>query len=262
MLDYLQEENEYFESAMAPHRRRIEELFEELKGRIKQEDESVPVKDGHWLFWTRFSPGEEYREHLRRPAAGGSEELILSEPELSRGTEYFRLGGMDVSDNGRYIAFSTDTDGSERYTLRFRRLLGEGEYEELADLIPDTIDDPLWLPDNRTVLYLELNEQWRPFRLRAHRLGSDPGEDTILYEEEDSSFFVDVDMTQSRAFVVISTGDHITSEIRFIPTDLLVSLISKRREIQLTLISERVSEREMEIDHHGNHLYIRTNDLH
>lgn len=263
ILDYLRAENAYFSSAMEPHREELDALFAELKGRVKEDEESVPVKDGDWEFWWRFAKGEEYREHLRRYLEGGEEELLLSEPKLAAGSDYFRLGGMDVSNDGNWIAFSVDTDGSERYTVRFRSTRGEERVEE----IPETIGDPLWLPDNRTILYLELSEEWRPYRLRAHTLGQDTETDPVLYEEEDTSFFLDLDYTQSREYLVLSTGDHVTTELRVAATDALVAHLAalsegSPSENPLRLIVERTEEEEHEIDHWGAFFYLRTNDRH
>lgn len=253
ILDYLRRENSYFDEAMSPRKERVDALFRELKGRLEETETSVPVKDGGWLFWWRFPPGEEYREHLRRPVDGGEEELLLSEPELARGREYFRLGGMEVSYDGSYLAYSTDFDGSERYTLRFERLDG-GETSATSETIPGTIGDPVWLPDNRSVLYLELSEEWRPYRLRAHTLGTDPREDPILYEETDPSFFVDLDLSQSREYIILASGDHETTEIRVAASE---SLLSKG---SLRLLLPRHEGVEEEIDHAGDYFYRRTND--
>ncbi|MFP4534869.1 MAG: S9 family peptidase [Spirochaetaceae bacterium] len=266
ILGYLRAENEYFQKAMEPHRDSINALFEELKGRLKEDEEGVPAKDGKWEFWWRFEKGEEYREHLRRRIDGGSPELFLSEPELARGTEYFRLGGLDVSQDGRVVAYSTDTEGDERYTMRFRP-----EAEEIRD----TIGDPIWLADNRTILYLELSDEWRPFRVRAHTVGTDPEEDPILYEEEDTSFFVHVDLSQSRAYVLVTTGDHVTNETWVCSMDDLLRFLASREaagpekrrpgaaeESPFRLLIDRREGEEQELDHHGEYFFILTNDRH
>ena len=101
ILDYLKAENAYFEAAMAPHQGLVDRLYEEMKGRIKEDDSSVPQKDGEWLYWTAYETGGQYRLWWRKPVAGGPDELLLSEPELAEGHEYFRLGAFSVSNNGR-----------------------------------------------------------------------------------------------------------------------------------------------------------------
>jgi len=183
--------------------------------------------------------------------------------QTSSGAELFRLGGMDVSEDGAWIAFSVDTDGSERYTMHFRRSRGAASPEQ----IEDSIGDPLWLRDNRTILYLELSEEWRPFRLRAHVVGQDPEGDPVLYEEGETSFFVDVDFTQSREYVVLSTGDHVTTELRVAETKALLLhlealLRGEKSEDPFRLIVERKEEEEHELDHWGDYFYLRTNDRH
>lgn len=256
VLDYLNRENSYFAEAISPHKERINRLFEELKGRLPESEVSVPVKDGGWFFWWRFPKGAEYREHLRRPAGGGEEELLLSEPELAQGAEYFRLGGMEVSDDAAYLAYSTDFDGSERYTLRFKKLDDSAGGPPAGEGIPNTIDDPLWLPDNRTILYLELSDEWRPYRLRRHRLGTDPEEDAILYEEADPSFFLHLGISQSREYVILATGDHETTEVR----------IAESRKLthggSFATLLPRHSGVEEELDHAGEYFYRRVNDRH
>ena len=118
VLDYLQAENAWFEARMAPQKELTDKLFAEMRARIKEDDSTVPQKDGDWVYWSEFEEGAQYRKHYRRPAAGGEAQLILDQNELAEGLEYFRLGAASVSKNGRYLAYSTDTNGSERYTVR------------------------------------------------------------------------------------------------------------------------------------------------
>ena len=103
ILGYLDAENAYFEAAMSPRAALVETLFEELKGRVKQDDASVPAKDGEWLYWWAFRPGEQYRRWYRKPVKGGADELLLDEPALAEGKDYFRLGAMEVSPDGRML---------------------------------------------------------------------------------------------------------------------------------------------------------------
>ena len=133
ILDYLKDENAYFEAVMAPHRPLIDRLYEEMKARIKEDDSSVPQKDGDWLYWTAFETGGQYRKWWRKPVAGGDDELLLDEPALAEGKEYFRLGAFSISNGGNLLAYAIDDNGSERFTVRVKDLT-TGEH--LPEVIP------------------------------------------------------------------------------------------------------------------------------
>lgn len=251
VLDYLKAENAYFEAAMAPHEDLTRCLFEELKGRIKEDDESVPFRIGTWAYAWRFRAGAQYRVWFRQSMAGGAEEVVIDEPALAEGHDYFRLGGWDIHPDDDLLAWSSDSDGSERFVLQIKRL---STGETLPDRIPDTIGSPVWSENGRHLLYLEVNDQWRPFRVRAHEIGTDPAMDPVLYEEADASFFVGLGRTRSRQFIVIATGDHVTSEVRLIQaTEPLAPA---------TLVAPRRTGHEYDVEHAGDSIYIRTNDTH
>ena len=134
VLGYLEAENAFFETAMAPHKGQIDSLFEEMKARIKEDDKSVPQKDGDWLYWRAFEKGGQYRKWYRKPVSGADdgsdEQLIMDEPALAEGHEYFRLGAMAVSPDGHFLAYAIDTDGSERFEARIKDL-------RTGELLPD-----------------------------------------------------------------------------------------------------------------------------
>ena len=251
VLDYLKAENSYFENFMAPHQALADALFAELKGRIKEDDASVPYKKGDWLYSWRFDIGEQYRRWYRQPVAGGEPAVILDEPALAEGLEFFRLGGMAVSPDASKLAWSVDDDGSERFTMRIKDLHTGQVFDES---IGNTLGSPVWAADNTTLFYLEVNDQWRPFRAKAHRLGTAVEADRIVYEEADSSFFVGLGMTQSDAYILLSTGDHVTNEVRVLPAD--------QPDAEPTLIAARNPQHEYHVEHVGDTLYILTNDLH
>ena len=251
VLDYLEAENAYFKAAMAPHEGLTEDIFQELKARIKEDDSSVPVKDGEYLYQWRYQPGAQYRTWLRAPVSGGAEEIILSEPDRAEGHEFYVVGGVRVSPDHKRLAWSEDTDGSERFTMRVKDIATGAV---LGDEIANTIGAAVWAADGNSFFYLEINDNWRPFRARLHRLGDDPAADRIVYEEKDSSFFVAIGRTQSRAYVTIETGDHVTSEVRLVPADAPDS--------EPILIAGRETGHEYHVDHAGERLFIRTNDEH
>src|SRR5262249_26832077 len=154
-----------------------------------------------------------------------------------------------ISPNGRYLAYSVDTDGAERYTLRIKDLT-TGEL--LDDSMTGISASTAWANDNATLFYVVLTENWRPYLVKSHRLGTPPEQDRTIYEETSGTFFVDVANTQSKAFILIGAGDHVTNEIRFIPADA--------PDTAPRLIAPRRERHEYYVEHHGDSFYIRTND--
>jgi oligopeptidase B len=253
VLAYLAAENAYFESVMAPHRPLIDRLYEEMKGRIKEDDSSVPQKDGDWLYWTAFETGGQYRKWWRRPVAAGTDtskdELILDEPVLAEGKEYFRLGAFSISNDGRLLAYAIDDNGSERFEIRVKDLT-TGEH--LPDVIPGMLSEIVWTADDKGFLYGLANDQWRTDNARLHWLGTPIADDIELFKEADEGFRVGVSETSDRKWIVLSSGDHVTSEIYLLPaTDPLATPL---------LVSARKVGREYDVDMHGDTLFIHTND--
>lgn len=252
-LEYLNAENAYFEQAMAPHQALIDQIFQELKGRLKEDDESVPARDRGYEYWWKFEIGAQYRRWWRRPAEGGSAQLILDEPALAEraGGDYFRLGGLSVSPAGHLLAYSTDVNGSERFTLKVRALDSDADR---PDQIEDTMGNVVWSEDSSGFFYTLVNENWRPYVVKYHKLGADPAQDPVIYEEADSGFFVGIGQTQSRRYLIITTADHVTSEVRLLPvSDPSASLV---------LVSPRQTGREYTLDEREGALFICTNDTH
>lgn len=251
ILGYLEAENHWFEAAMAPHEGVVDQLFAEMKGRIKEDDRSVPQKDGDWIYWRAFEVGAQYRKWYRKPAAGGEDQLILDEPALAEGHEYFRLGAASVSPCGRYLAFAIDIDGGERFEARIRDL---STGDMLPDIIPGTLSALVWTSDSKALLYSLANENWRTDNARVHVLGTPIGEDREIFHENDEGFRVSIGLSSSEKWIIIGTGDHVTSEVWLLPADN--PFASPR------LVSERLPGREYDVDEHDGALYIRTNDSH
>ncbi len=253
VLAYLAAENAYFESVMAPHRPLVDRLYEEMKGRIKEDDSSVPQKDGDWLYWTAFETGGQYRKWWRRPVAAGTDtskdELILDEPVLAEGKEYFRLGAFSISNDGRLLAYAIDDNGSERFEIRVKDLTTGAH---LPDVIPGMLSEIVWTADDKGFLYGLANDQWRTDNARLHWLGTPIADDIELFKEADEGFRVGVSETSDRKWIVLSSGDHVTSEIYLLPaTDPLATPL---------LVSARQVGREYDVDMHGDTLFIHTND--
>ena len=259
VLAYLEAENGYFEAMMAPHAELVETLYQEMKSRQQPDEAGVPVLEGGWYYQWRYEEDGQYRIWSRWPAADSgarngptaNTETILDEPELARETEYFRLGALAVSNGGGLLAYSTDTSGSERFRLVVRNLAGG---ELLGDAIENTIGPPAWAADDSAFLYTVVDENWRPYQVRRHRLGEPVANDTIVYEEEDPGFFVGLGTSASKRFLIVSTSDHVTSEVRLIPSDNL--------DAAPAVVSPRRTNHEYSIDHQGDAFIVRTNDRH
>jgi oligopeptidase B len=252
VLAYLEAENAYFEAAMKPHAALVETLFQEMKGRQKEDESSVPVKNGAWLYRWAFKPGAQYRTWYRKPVRGGAEQVILDEPAEAEGKEYFRLGAMEVSPDGKLAAILVDDNGSERFKLRIRDLATGKDLETVTEV---GIGSPVWTADGKGIVFTEVNENWRSYRARLHRLGRPAAEAKTLYEEtQDKGFSVGVGQSQDRSLIFISTGDNATSEVRFVP--------AADPEAPLTLISPRKTDRQYSVDAAHGKLWILANDEH
>ncbi|HET9640826.1 MAG TPA: S9 family peptidase [Allosphingosinicella sp.] len=252
VLAYLKAENAYFEAAMAPHKGLVDALFEEMKGRIKEDESSVPLRDGPWEYWWAFKPGAQYRTWYRRAVAGGAEQIVFDEAAEAEGKAYFRRGALQVSPDGRYAASQVDDDGSERFKLRIRDLETGEDIETVSEV---AIGDPVWTSDSRGVVFTEVNENWRSYRARYHRLGRPVSEEVTLYEEtEELGFSVGVSLSQDRSLIFIGTGDNSTSEVRFVPAD--------DPQAPPILISPRLEKRQYSVDAAHGRLWILANDDH
>jgi oligopeptidase B len=229
VLDYLNAENAYFEAQMKPRAALVETLFQEMKGRLKEDESSVPQRDGDYLYWRKFEAGAQYKQWMRKSVAGGPDEVMFDEAKAAAGKEFFRLGAITISDDDKMIAYATDTDGSERFTIRFRDI---ATGKELADTIPGTNGSLVFSKDGKHLLYTPVNEQWRAEKLMLHTLGTPVSADKILY--------------------VISTGDNETSELRLLPADnpLAKSVLIRARKVGV----------EYDVEDHDDMLFIHTNE--
>ncbi len=251
VLAHLEAENAWFEARMAPQKDRIDSLFKEMRGRIKEADKSVPQKDGDWLYWIEFEEGAEYKKWWRRPVSGGADQLILDEVALAEGKEYFRLGALSVSHDGRLLAYAVDDNGSERFTARIKDL-ESGEL--LADEIPGTLSALAWVADDKGLVYSLANEQWRTDNARLHWLGQPLGSDVELYHEDDDGFRVGSSLSANEQWLIISSSDHETSEVRLVPAaDPLAHPV---------LVRAREKGVEYDVDLHEDTLFIHANDTH
>ena len=251
VLDHLKAENAYFEAHMAAQEGLTDALFKEMRARIKEDDSTVPQKDGDYIYWSEFEEGAQYRKHWRKPVGGGDPQLLIDENELAEGLEYFRLGAASISQNGRFLAFSTDTNGSERYTARIKDL-------ETGELLPDVLENLrgglTWVKGDTALVYGPATEEWRTLEAKLHVIGTPVGEDVTLYKEEDQSFGVGTGLTAQEDWLVIATGDNETSEVRLVPAaDPTAPAI---------LVKARQKGVEYSVDIRDGELWVLTNDEH
>ncbi len=258
VLDYVKAENAYFEAQMKPFEAQTEALFEEMKARIKEDDTSVPQRRGAFLYWSAISEGEQYTKFYRKPVdapADAEGTVILDQNALAEGLEYFRLGAFTISQNGRYLAYSTDTNGSERYTAVIKDL-------ETGELLEDRIENLrgglTWVAGDSALVYTPSTEEWRSLEIKLHTIGQPNDTDVSLYLEEDQSFSVGAGLSAQDDYLIIASGDNETSEVRFVSADNPTG--------ELTLIKPREKGVEYNVDirdgGEGAELWVWTNDDH
>jgi len=253
VIAYLEAENEYLEERLHHTEELQAELFEEMVGRIQQDDASVPTRDGDYFYYTRYKEGGEYAIQCRRRADGramtGDEEVLLDGNELSVGHDFFSLGRTAVSPDQQLLAYSTDTVGRRFYTVRFKDLTTG---EVLEDTIPEVTGSMAWANDNRTLFYAKQDPTTlRSFQVYRHTLGTDHAQDALVYEEEDETFSCWVSKSKSEEFVMISSNQTLSSELRFLDAD------DPTGEFQL--LAPRAEDHRYSAKHFGDHFYIVTN---
>ena len=248
---HLEAENAYTEAALADTKALQDRLFEEMKGRIKQDDSSVPAPDGPWAYASSYVTGGQYPRLVRAPRDGGPETVLLDGNKEADGKEYWQLGVAAHSPDHRLLAYAVDDKGSELYTLRFRDM---ATGTDLADTIPDT-RSVVWAADSTTLFYVKMDEDHRPLTVWRHVLGQPVADDALIYEEADKGFYVGIGKTQSGRFILIDVHDHQTSEAYLI--DAESPLVAPR------LINPRRFGHEYGVEHHsggdGDRLVITTN---
>jgi oligopeptidase B len=245
---YLEAENAYAEAALADTKALQEELFAEMKGRIKEDDSTVPTPDGGFEYFTSYVTGGQYVRVCRRPRGGGPEQILIDGNQEAEGKAYWALGAIAHSPDHRLLAYAIDDKGSELYSVRIRDL---ATGRDLTDTIPDTRGSLVWARDSQTLFYVRLDEHQRPLSVWRHRVGTEAEQDALVYREADSGFYVSVDQTQSGRFVLVDAHDHQTSEIYLIDAD--------RPESAPRVVAPRRHGHEYSVDHHGEHLIVLTN---
>ncbi len=251
---YLEAENAYAEAVLAPLDSLREQLYQEMLSHIKQTDISVPFRDGEWWYYTRTEEGLQYGIHCRKrggasgPGADAPEQVILDGNEMAKGHAFFAIGDTDISDDGRWLAYTTDTTGFRQYTLRIKDL-------ETGETLPGEVErvgSVTWAADNSTLFYsVEDDVQKRQYQLwRAD--GRQLKESILIFQDDDERFNLGVGRTRDGKFLVMESASHITSEEWFLPAD--------QPKGKFTIIAPREDDHEYSIDHRNGLWYIRTND--
>ncbi len=248
---YLEAENAYADETFEPLADLREELFAEIKGRIKEDDSSVPAPHGDWLYYTKYLTGSQHPIFCRRPRDGEASETIILDGNIqAEGQAYFKIGGATRSPDDSLFAWSADLKGSEYFTLKIRDM---GQGQDLPDTIPDCSGGAVWALDNKTFFYVRVDENHRASRVFRHRLGTDTADDICIYEEHDPGFFVSVGDTQSGHYIVISAHDHQTSE------SYLINTSTPHGDPVLVAPRETGVEYDLEHDVSGDRFLIVTN---
>ena len=245
---FLEAENGYTAAAMADTGKLQDKLFAEMKGRIKEDDSSVPANDGPFSYFTRYVTGGQHPLFCRRPRDGGEDSILIDGNALAEPHAYFRIGGVTHSPDHSLLAYASDTNGSEYYTVR---VLDIASGDEVGEPIPDTNGGAVWAKDGKTLFYSRLDDNHRPRQIYRHTLGTPPSQDILVYEDPDPGFFVGVGITQSDAFIVIDSHDHQTSEVRVID--------ASDPHAEPVLIAERDTGHEYSLEHQGDRFVILTN---
>jgi oligopeptidase B len=250
VVAYLEAENAYTEATMAHTKGLQDLLFEEMKGRILEKDQSVPYLLDGYYYYTRYEPGSEYAIHCRRKGSKyAPEQVMLDVNQLAQGHAYFQVGGLQVSEANDLLAYAVDAVGRRIYSIHFKNLT-TGEL--LPDHIPDVTGNVAWSGNNQTLFYTKQDpETLRAHQVWRHRLGTPVDQDVLVYEETDETFAVGVGRTKSRKYLEIMSHSTVSSEVRF--------LDAYQPEGEWQLFYPRKRDHEYAVDHVGDLFYIRTN---
>jgi oligopeptidase B len=245
---YLEAENDYTESLLGHTAALQKTLVKEMRGRIKEDDSSVPAPDGPYAYLRKFREGGQHEMFGRMPRDGGEIEIVLDGDQLAASHKYFRFGGSRHSPDHRLVAWSADVKGSEYFSIQVRNWADRTDRD---DLVEETDGAVVWSADSKAFFYVKLDDNHRPMQVWRHRLGTAQADDVLVYEEEDSGWFTHIHESTSGRFCVIAGGDHETSEQRMI--DLADPEAPPR------LVAAREQGLQYSIGDRGDELFILTN---
>jgi oligopeptidase B len=245
---YLDEENLFKENQLKDIKDIEKKLFEELKSKIKNEDNSVPKKDGDYFYGYKYNKNSEYPIYYRKNITKNSEEIILDCEKKSKTHTYFNVASISHSHNHKSVAYNIDTNGSEYFSIFVEDI---DKKEILSPEIKNTTGDIIWSLDNNYIFYIGLDQNHRPTKVFKHKIGSDTNKDLLIYEEKDPSFFCSINLSKTKKYLFIRTADHETSEYLFINLQL--------NETTPVLFKKRIKKIEYDLEHHEKFFLISTN---
>ena len=255
MLAYLKAENAYVDAWMAPLKPLQDKLYEEIVGRIKQDDSSVPYRERGYWYYTRFETGQDYPIHARRPHSAsangmdGAEEVLLDVNAMAKGKDYFSVGDYEVSQDNALLAWAEDDVGRRQYRIRIKDLASGKVFD---DVITGVSANIVWADDNRTIFYVENDpETLLTVKVKKHVLGTPAKDDVLVYEEQDDSFYMGVSRTRDDKFICIGVSSTVSDELRCTPA---------AAPGEFAVLAPRARDVEYNADHHGGRWVIRTND--
>ncbi|MGH8084495.1 MAG: S9 family peptidase [Lysobacter sp.] len=249
MLAYLNAENAYVDAAMKPLKAVEDKLYEEIVGRIKQDDSSVPYRERGWWYYSRFETGQDYPIYARRQGdMEAPEQVLLDVNQMAAGKDYFNVGDWEVSQDNRLLAWAEDDVGRRQYVIRIKDL---DSGEVFDDRITGTSAEIVWADDNETLFYVENDpETLLTVRVKKHVLGTPASDDVLVYEESDDSFYMGIGRTRDDNYICIGVESTVSSEMRCAPA---------ADPQQFTVLAPRERDVEYDADHHGGRWVIRTN---
>lgn len=250
VIDYLNKENSYYDAMTAGTKELQKSLFDEMKSRIKEDDESVPYLYNGYYYITRFETGKDYPIYSRKKGSlSAKEEIMFNCNELAKGHSYFQLGGVSVSEDNKYATFATDLKGRRIYTIQIKNL-ETGEI--LSDKIENVSGGSTWANDNKTIFYTHQDTKTlRSDKIYKHKLGSDSSKDVLVYHEKDDTFNTSVYKEKSKKYLVIGSGSTLTSEYQI--------LNANTPDENFKVFQPRVRGLEYSISHFGDSFYVMTN---
>lgn len=250
VIDYLNQENTYYNSMTAHTKDFQKDLFEEMKGRIKEDDQSVPYLYNGYYYITRFEIGQDYPIYSRKKGSlSANEEILFNCNDLAKGHSFFQLGGLSVSPDNKFATFGVDTVGRRIYTIQIKNL-ETGEI--LSDKIENVTGGSVWANDNKTIFYTRQDKvTLRADKIFRHKLGTNSADDVLVFDEKDDTFNVSVSKEKSKKYIVIGSGSTLTTEYRILNSD--------NPDGEFTIFQPRVRGLEYSISHFGDSFYVLTN---
>ena len=251
VISYLEKENDYTTARLKHTEAFQENLYNEIIGRIKQDDSSVPYKDNGYWYITRYEEGKEYAIRSRKKGSlDAAEEILLDENVLAEPYEFYRAGGLTVSPNNKLMSYGEDTLSRRIYTIKFKNL---ETGEMLEDVIPNTTGRAVWANDNKTLFYTIKDDALRSYKIFKHKLGTPASQDVEVFHEDDETFSTFVYKTKSDKYIVIGSFHTLTTEYRVVDAD------TPDAKFRIILPRDMKGEHEYGISHYDDKFYIRTN---